>query len=421
MHRIFCVSQLFPPSATTRAVQAYRVLSPLHAYGYWPVIYHEKSKARFDPCTPDSSNSLYEARSIPSLYRFKLVRSILYRFPLLALDPFGPTPRAFPVWNAGLCARGLFFKKGEFSLIFTISTPVSDHITGWVLKKRLGLPWVAFFSDPWINNHAIHATARRCFRLHTAIWREVIKCADLLIFVTERTREVELASFPAAYRDKSCVIPHAFYPHFDSIAPIAPPTDPNQTLFRHVGCFYAMRSPEPLFAGIAAAKERGHDLKSAFRFEFIGPPIKEFAALKEKYKLGNEVSQLPEVSYYESLQYMKGADVLVHIDGPADTALYMPSKITEYLGARKPILGLTSANAPLAELLPDARGFQVDRESPEQVAACILEIAELKRSQRLQEHVAPDWVRQRHEQQHVAQQYAQAFDKALAAAKPQKR
>ena len=45
-------------------------------------------------------------------------------------------------------------EEAEFrpDVLVTFGEPMSDHILGLQIHRRLGVPWVAHFSDPWVDN-----------------------------------------------------------------------------------------------------------------------------------------------------------------------------------------------------------------------------------------------------------------------------
>ena len=64
----------------------------------------------------------------------------------------------------------------------------------------------------------------------------------------------------------------------------------------------------------------------------------------------------PKVSYDQSIDIMKKADILVLFDTIMEGAPlqpYLPSKITEYLLLKKPILGICESNSPSYRILKE--------------------------------------------------------------------
>ena len=67
----------------------------------------------------------------------------------------------------------------------------------------------------------------------------------------------------------------------------------------------------------------------------------------------------PPVSYQESCSLSAAADGLLMIDAPAARSVFLPSKLIEYVGAGRPILGLTPPGAA-ANLIRELGGWVAD-------------------------------------------------------------
>jgi glycosyltransferase involved in cell wall biosynthesis len=333
-------------------------------------------------------------------------------FPLLQVpDRFLKGQWGFLSWNLGVCLHNLFSHKKRFDLVFTISTPVADHLTGLFLKKWLKVPWVAFFSDPWVDNPFV---VNPYCHLHAWLQKKVLERADTLIFVTQELRDVVLGKYPSSYFDKSFTIPHSYCSYFSSLLPKRSSADSDKVIFRYVGTITRASTPEPLMAGIALAKEKKKNIESQFQFEFIGQSFIDLQKLRRKYNIGKEILEVPRVSYLESLSYMKGADVLVSLTVGSKKNIFLPSKSIEYIGARRPLFGIIPKVGIAADLVRRSRGFLADSSDSEEIADCILEIVEEKRKNRLEEHVPTEDFVRRFSAERVAGEYAAVFEKAIA-------
>src|SRR6185312_7698921 len=73
------------------------------------------------------------------------------------------------------------------------------------------------------------------------------------------------------------------------------------------------------------------------------------------------------VSYEESLRLMCTADALLIIDAPFEHNVFFPSKLVEYLWARRPILALTPPGTS-ADIVTAAGGMATSPMTPEEIA-----------------------------------------------------
>ena len=74
-----------------------------------------------------------------------------------------------------------------------------------------------------------------------------------------------------------------------------------------------------------------------------------------------------QVTYLESLGEMLSADCLISLDAPARNNIFMSAKISDYIGARKPIVALTNDGAT-AKLISTYGGWVAKPENPDEVA-----------------------------------------------------
>jgi glycosyltransferase involved in cell wall biosynthesis len=80
------------------------------------------------------------------------------------------------------------------------------------------------------------------------------------------------------------------------------------------------------------------------------------------------------VPYQESLSVMQGADVLVVIDADIPGSVFLPSKLIDYIGAGRPILGITPLDSATARVIKESGGWVVPPKDTEAFARTFLAI-----------------------------------------------
>lgn len=244
-------------------------------------------------------------------------------------------------------------------VLVTFGQPMVDHLAGLQIKRTTGVRWIAHFSDPWADNP---------FDPKASNWKvaesEVLAAADLAIFTSEETVDLVFAKYPAAWRKRARVLPHAFDASlFPEVAPVG-----DAVKVRFIGNLFAGRGPEPLFEALAILNRRATVTLKDVRFEFIGDApagMDRHPALSQLPK--GSVAFVPRVSYDESLSLMKSADLLLNIDASADVSVFLPSKLVEYVGAGRPIFGIVPPGTS-ARVIRDLGGWVADPDRPEEVA-----------------------------------------------------
>lgn len=328
----------------------------------------------------------------------------------LNLPVWDKTPDQYRAWKSPvLKAVAELVRENRYrpDILVTFGAPMSDHLIGLELKRRYGWPWVAHFSDPWVDN-PFNNYDPLTGALNAALERKVMRAADRLVFTSQETVEYALAKDTGEFTAKARVLPHAFEPAlFDA----PPEIDSSRLTIRYLGDFYGRRTPAPLFAALSRILAAEPTALDDVRFELVGPtydlPLNELGL--EKLPAGL-VSVKEPVSYRESLSLMASSDGLLVVDAPAEKSVFLPSKLVDYIGAGRPILGLTPPGTA-ATLINQLGGWVARPDDVNGMTATINTfLSFLRRNQ--QQHKL--WGDERIRSQYEAPQVARAFAGILA-------
>ena len=349
--KLLAISFAYPPAASPRAIQVARLLKHLRTSTTLICAAYE-DKDRID-------QTLVQEVEAPPLrcIRVPLIRGgfdslisrIAYRFDLPIIDKL---PDQFRSWKpAVLAAVDQLVQQTDYApdMIVTFGSPMSDHLIGLALKKRFNVPWLAHFSDPWADNPFLRYDSLTK-RLNRDLERRVLRTADRLIFTSEETVKLVTSTHPSEVNEKARVLPHAYEP--EAFHNASPRTESSTLVVRHLGDLYEPRTPRPLFAAVKRLFELEPDTLSGVKFELIGS--QGYGHIEEAGSLPSDlVVKREPVRYLESLRLMSEANGLLVIDAPAETSVFLPSKLIDYVGAARPILGITppGTSASLLERL----------------------------------------------------------------------
>jgi hypothetical protein len=224
------------------------------------------------------------------------------------------------------------------TIIVTFGNPMSDHLIGLELKQKYGMPWLAHFSDPWIENPFKHYSWFT-MKLNSSLERRVVEQADRLVYTSLETSEVVLKKFGENIKRKAQILPHAYD---ESLYPQTLERSTSKIVIRYLGdllwstitCSAVSRASEnsDLTAGVNSG--------CLFRFAGSTVDLKGNDLIFERLPKGLVVFR-PTVDYLTSLSLMSSADGLLVIDAPAETSIFLPSKLIDYIGAARPVLGIT--------------------------------------------------------------------------------
>ena len=242
-------------------------------------------------------------------------------------------------------------KSLDCDLIYSRSHPGSSHILAHRIKQRTKKPWIAQFSDPWTGNpyHTNHTRFRKASDTH---WEQkVIHDADFLVFPTEEILDIYKRTYKSFnIGQKSIVLPHHYIPNLYSQETRQDSYTPSTISFAYFGDFYGLRSPVPFVEALRNIADTTPSLLNNVTIDFYGNIESKFFDIVEEspLKIGSH-----KVTYFESLNLMTKKDVLLLIDAPSNNGVnpFLASKLVDYLGAGRRILGITAEKGTSANIL----------------------------------------------------------------------
>lgn len=359
--RLLAVSYMLPPMLYPQAIQIGRLLAHVDAE-IGAVSGRGAGAGRDLDCYADLDRKLAFHLAVPYRPRLQGLPAHLAR----RLVPFyGRTPDEYRRW-VPIAEEATAAKLAETGFrpdaVVTFGEPMSDHLLGLRLKRRLGLPWVAHFSDPWVDN-PFRAGDVLANRVNRRSERKVAAAADRVIFTSRETRELVMAKYPAAWRTKADVLPHSFDPALYPERMVKR----DRIVIRHLGNFYGARSPYPLFRALRALWDRNRALLEGVTVDLVGRvPLGMHWHPSWRVLPEGIVKVSGTVPYSESLRLMTAADLLLVMDAPAEISVFLPSKLIDYLGAGAPIMGIVPPGTS-ASLLKRLGGVTADPRRPEEV------------------------------------------------------
>lgn len=348
--RLIFLSWAYPPMEFPRAIQVERLarhvtLRPLE------IVCASSS----EPC---AAGDLI-VRGIPEPHRVRFYQ----RLGLARLHAALVAPDAQRAWAACATRHVSQAPLSHDDVLVTFGQPMSDHLAGLALTARFGNRWIAHFSDPWVDNPFARVPL---FRLRNSrLERKVIAAADHVLLTSQETLDLVMGKYPPAWRAKASVLPHAFD------ATLYPARGPGHgpLVLRYLGSLYGARSPRPFLRALELLAQRMPDLARRLNVEFIGRVSPRHMADAAQVPLPQGLVRFaPPIDHRASLALMRTADLLLHIDAPAEESVFLASKLIDYIGARRPIFGVTPAGTA-SRLIAAMGGWVADPAAPEQIAA----------------------------------------------------
>lgn len=255
-------------------------------------------------------------------------------------------------------------REDRFDVVVSSFEPGVSHLLGWLVKRRVGLPWLADFGDPWVNQHT--PAWRR--RIDQSIGRRLIARMDV---VTVTTRALaDALERQSGHLHPVHVVPQGFDPDLSSAVAPERPVGSDKLSVVYTGTLYEdLRSPSTVLSALHLLRDRDVPVSLTIAGR-VPHTIVDDPALRD---LGDVVRFLGVVPHKRALALQNGADVLLHLDNYG-TDLQEPGKFYEYLGAARPVL-VVSRGAPGASAVARClRALGCGRDvpaDPESIAAAL--------------------------------------------------
>jgi len=256
-------------------------------------------------------------------------------------------------------------KANHVEAIYSTVPPFSSHLAAWRIARRLHLPWVADFRDPWLTNPEV-TYPTSCHRgLNARLESAIVHAADCITNVSPHTQQDFVSRYPDKAPDAFLTIYNGFDPDdFEAIRRERPQQKRLRIL--HNGTFYGTKTPVPFLE--ALAQLRAHPLLEDIEVYFVGASQQHvLQSLIDVFALAPLVTVLEYMPHRQSLQHLLDADLLLLVSG-AD-AKWIPAKLFEYLAVQKPILAVVEPHGAAAQLIKESKaGTVVDHHSPAAIA-----------------------------------------------------
>ncbi|MEP7274661.1 MAG: glycosyltransferase family 4 protein, partial [Acidobacteriota bacterium] len=380
------VSYYFPPAGGPGVQRVTKHVKFLREFGYEPIVVTvtpedyggpSELKMPIDYSLVADLPEGIEVHRVPSRQPFRFLGR-LRRLRLDYLREFLFLPDTALSWiRPVLRTAREIAKRRTIDVIYTSVKPHSVAVTGWLLKRALGKPWVLDFRDPWTQYFLATFPSRLHFWIEQRLERFLLKRADHIITITPTARQNLLEWCPFLSPEKVSCITNG-YDEEDFDAEAGRRRSPNghfRMVYAGVFCgapapvgaererlperlwrqlrrrlAYSPRqfdrlthSPKFLLDAIRELFEERPELRGRIKLLHIGP----FDENNERYvrDLGlEEAIEAPGyVSHDEAVELVSRADALFFClaDSPSgERNDCVPQKVYEYLGSRRPVLAL---------------------------------------------------------------------------------
>ncbi len=231
--------------------------------------------------------------------------------------------------------------------IVSTGPPHSAHVIALGLKKKLNLPWLADFRDPWttMDYYKELLLTNLANKKHHRLEIEVLKTADKVTVVGNGMKN----EFEKKSSRKVAVVTNGF--DEDDFLQNETLLDEHFSIV-HIGTFFSRINPDRLWLALAELKDEKHPIISKLNIKLMGriDPL----IIKSIQESGLEkfltVSQVQP--HQEAIKQMRSAQVLL-LCIFEQTKFVLTGKLFEYLASKRPILCIGPVDGDAATVVKE--------------------------------------------------------------------
>ena len=365
--RVLMVAYYFPPLGGVGVQRTLKFVKYLPSQGWQPVVLTVKKQnlrlidhSLLDEIPPEAQVCRSRAILLPEGLPWRLKR-LITRWLLLVDEQIGWFPFAIN------CAKTAV-QQQSIDLIYSTSPPHTNHLVGYHLKLKMGLPWVADFRDPWLENVMTPQCNSLQKRVAQRLERKICLTADQIVVASEPMRQGLLRHYIHLSPNRVLTIPNGYDPDDFDIG-MYPRLRPEQMTIVYTGSFYGTRTSSHFLRALKAAISDGRIPEKDLKVYLVGNVGKRTQIDIKKLGLDGTVFSTGYLPHRQAISHLLAGDLLLTVvgSGPGHENA-IPAKIFEYLAAKKPILTLAKQGAA-ADLVSEARaGVVVDPEGVEMIS-----------------------------------------------------
>ncbi len=268
---------------------------------------------------------------------------------------FIPDARKFWI-NPSIKFLEKYLKSNPVDAIISTGPPHSTHLIALAIKRKMNLPWITDFRDPWTNidfYDQLRLTKLANHR-HKKLEKKVLLQADKVVTVSW-SWAVDFRRICG--REDIEVITNGFDP-----TDYEETTKANFDKFTicHIGSMNKDRNPEILWKVLADLSKTHSAFKGNFEILLIGQVDYSIVQSIHQYQLQSYLKKIDFLPHHEAINALQRAHLLLlPINSTPNLMGVLPGKLYEYLGAKKPILCIGPKRSDVERIINETQAGSV--------------------------------------------------------------
>ncbi len=371
MKKVLFITYYWPPSGKASLHWPLKIMKHLPKYGWQPSVltveedtFSQQDETLSEDISPELKVIRAKSYEPFNIYKkfigkkkddqlvtsetiSKSNRSLSHRISIwLRMNLFIPDARVGWYFPAVKAARKLI-KDEKIDAIVSVGPPHSTHLIGKKISKKLNIPHVPVFIDPWVDiiYYKDFKRSKITLSIDNHLEKTVLQNAKAIVFVTE-TMQKDYVKKYNFIEGKSNVL-YWGYNEEDFERIIVKKEQKEEKVLVHAGNIFSYQNPPNFWKQIKKENERGNNI----RIKFIGtvdPEIKKSITEEGLNEITEYCGFLP---YNEMLKNISEADFLLVC---ASEPRHVPGKLFEYLRTGNPIIAFGNNNEEVKQILENS-------------------------------------------------------------------
>lgn len=270
-------------------------------------------------------------------------------------------------------------RDNKIDAIYSSSPPYTSSVIAKYAKKKLKVPWIAGFRDPWTD--FIQAPPRWFLPkyIDKSMEKNVFTTADAVEVAWLGIQKDALQKYPNLPNDKFIHIPNGFdsddYPNIEQ-------KRSEVFTITYTGSMYGKRNPKALFDAIESLIQQSKITNKDFILQFIGRFGQEVHQMMDQTSFKERIININYIPHNESIKKLLESDALLLIvDESKESEEIVPGKVYEYLGTYKPLLVVAPEQGAIADLIQETgTGLIAHQSNTKKIADNFYQLFELWKS-----------------------------------------
>lgn len=253
-----------------------------------------------------------------------------------------------------------YLNKTPVDAIISTGPPHSMHLIALGLKKKLNIPWMADFRDPWTNIDFYSKLMLTSFadHKHKRLELEVLNKADIVTCVgktwLDELAQIYNLQFTIHNSEKFRFISNGYDP--DDYSDEKAEIDKKFSIV-YIGTLDKSRNPGILWKTLSDIVKKNAGFANDLQIKLVGKTDIAVTEDIENNGLSSYLEKIPYLTHAEVAQVQKKSQVLLLLINNTPNAMGITTgKFFEYLAAKRPILCIGPKGGDADKILSETNG-----------------------------------------------------------------